>query len=78
MFTEKQQAVLNSHKFKQVLEHHTDKHIVVCKEKFKTSDVKAFYKESHKYKGIEHADMGQFESPGDHEDTGDGDSQKQE
>ena len=78
MFTEKQQAVLNSHKFKQQLESHSDKHIVVCKEKFKTSDVKAFYKESHKYTGIEHADMGKVESSRDHEDSGDGDSQEQE
>jgi len=80
MFTEKQIAVLNSHKFKQQLDSHKDKHIVVCKEKFKTSDVKAFYGDSHKYTDIEkeHADMEGFEPSADHEDAGDGDSQEQE
>ena len=80
MFTEKQIAVLNSHKFKQQLDSHKDKHIVVCKEKFKTSDVKAFYGDSHKYTDIEkeHADMEGFKPSTDHEDAGDGDSQEQE
>lgn len=79
MFTDKQKAVLNSHKFKQALSTHSGKHITVCKQQFKTSEVKAFYADSHKYTGIEqHEDMGQFEPLRDHEDSGDGDSQEQE
>ena len=80
MFTDKQKAVLNSHKFKTMFEHHKGKHITVCKEQIKTSDVKAFYGDSHKYTDIEkeHADMEQFDPSRDHEDSGDGDSQEQE
>jgi hypothetical protein len=78
MFTEKQKAVLHSHKFKQMLAHHDDKHITVCKQQFKTSDVKAFYTDSQKYTGIEDEGMGHIEPSGDHEDSGDGDSQEQE
>lgn len=78
MFTDKQKAVLNSHKFKQALSTHSGKHITVCKQQFKTSEVKAFYADSHKYTGIEHEDMGQFDPHRDLEDSGDGDSQEQE
>jgi len=78
MFSDKQKAVLNSNKFKEHLQSHKGKHIIVCKEKFKTSEVKAFYADSHKYTGIEHEGMGQFDPLRDHEDSGDGDSQEQE